>query len=80
MWSVNTSSKDLNVEIRKLELGIAKLKLDLIEKENRIKDLQELQTSNKSLDIDCFGRPIFLGDTVKLLTSSRKHKDYFSRR
>ncbi len=72
MRSASTSSKYLNVEIGKLKLGTAKLKLDLVEKENRLEDLQELQTSNKSLGIDCFERPIFLGDTVKIITSSQK--------
>ena len=50
----------------------SKAKIGFDRERKRIKDLQELHTSNKSLGIDYFDRPIFLGDAVKILTSSQK--------
>ena len=66
-----TSLNNLDVEIQILELEIAKLRLGLAEKQKQKEVLQELQSSD-SLGIDRHGQPIYTGDTVELLTLSRK--------
>ena len=66
----NNIFKSLDVEIKELEVQIAKLRLDLAEKERKKEILQE-QRGSDSLGIDRNERSIHIGETVELLTSSK---------
>ena len=71
MKTDSTTSRILDVKVKKLELEIAQLRLALSEKEKQKEELEALQTG-ESLGIDRREREIYVGDTVQILTPSRK--------
>ena len=67
-----TSSRDLDVKIKQLELDIAKLQLTIAEKEKHKEELQEIKLNVIPLATDRKEQPIFSGSVVKVLTPSSK--------
>ena len=67
-----TSSRDLDVKIKQLELDIAKLQLTIAEKEKHKEELQEIKLNEIPLATDRREHPIFAGSIVKVLTPSSK--------
>ena len=67
-----TSSRDLDVKIKQLELDIAKLQVTIAEKEKHKEELQEIKLNVIPLAADRREHPIFAGSVVKVLTPSSK--------
>ena len=67
-----TSSRDLDVKIKQLEVDIAKLQLTIAEKEKHKEELQELKSNVIPIATDRREQPIFIGSVVEVLTRSSK--------
>ena len=73
------TEKSIEVEIKELELSIARLELDLSKKRKQRRDLQKqqekesigLKREKESIGLDRYERSIQEGDTVRILTPSR---------